>query len=147
MTHRRSPWGCLLAAPILALFAPLAVTAQTATETIKGAPAYAAKQLAAAPTDGWITNGGSLFNQRYSPLTLIDRANIGDLKAVWRTHLNGAAWVRSTPARPNRSCYDGVLYMVTGEDDVFAISVDTGKILWSYEAKLDLTGSKCAAGG
>jgi quinohemoprotein ethanol dehydrogenase len=146
MTHRRSPWGCLLAAPILALFAPLAVTAQTATETIKGAPAYAAKQLAAAPTDGWITNGGSLFNQRYSPLTQIDRANIGDVKAVWRTHLNGSGMGAQHSGQAQPIMIDGVLYMVTGQDDVFAISVATGKILWSYEAKLDRDRVKVCCG-
>ncbi len=30
-----------------------------------------------------------------------------------------------------------MLYVVTGMDDVFAISVDTGKVLWEYAAKLD----------
>ena len=32
--------------------------------------------------------------------------------------------------------YQGVVYVITGADDVFAISVDSGEILWSYEAKL-----------
>lgn len=41
------------------------------------APAFSAAQLAAAPTDGWLTNGGNLWNQRYSPLALLDRSNVG----------------------------------------------------------------------
>ncbi len=32
--------------------------------------------LAALPTANWPTNGGNLYNQRYSPLTAIDRANV-----------------------------------------------------------------------
>jgi quinohemoprotein ethanol dehydrogenase len=29
------------------------------------------------------------------------------------------------------------MYVPTGADDVFAVSVATGKVLWRYEAKLD----------
>jgi len=50
--------------------------AQAATQqpqsapTIERAPAYTAQQLLALPESSWITNGGNLYNQRYSPLTL-----------------------------------------------------------------------------
>src|SRR5919206_194860 len=33
--------------------------------------------------------------------------------------------------------YGGVIYTTTGADDVFAISVDTGKILWTYHPGFD----------
>ena len=29
------------------------------------APAFSAKQLTDLPTNGWMTNGGNLYNQRY----------------------------------------------------------------------------------
>ena len=32
---------------------------------------------------------------------------------------------------------DGVIYVSAGNDDVFAVSVDSGKILWQYKANLD----------
>jgi alcohol dehydrogenase (cytochrome c) len=35
--------------------------------------------------------------------------------------------------------YEGVIYLATGADDVFAISVESGEILWTYTAKLDQT--------
>jgi mono/diheme cytochrome c family protein len=44
------------------------------------APAFRAADLAAQPRDGWLTNGGSLANQRYSPLTTISRDNVADLR-------------------------------------------------------------------
>ncbi len=31
--------------------------------------------------------------------------------------------------------YDGTLYVINGANDVFALSVDTGKILWSYRGQ------------
>ena len=33
--------------------------------------------------------------------------------------------------------YEGVLYYLTGANDVFAIDVETGKTLWKYEAHLE----------
>jgi quinohemoprotein ethanol dehydrogenase len=144
MTYRRfSSWGCLLAASVLA---PLAARAQTASETIKPAPAYSARQLAAAPKGEWITNGGSLSNQRYSPLSQINRDNIRDVKAVWRTHLNGSGLGVQHSGQAQPIMIDGVLYMVTGQDDVFAISVATGKILWSYAAELERDRVKVCCG-
>jgi hypothetical protein len=52
---------------------------------IQAAPAFGADELDALPTDNWITNGGSLSNQRYSPLDQITTANVSKLRGVWRT--------------------------------------------------------------
>ncbi|HEX7236159.1 MAG TPA: hypothetical protein VF405_04295, partial [Gammaproteobacteria bacterium] len=35
---------------------------------IATAPAFNARALTSYPTKDWITNGGNVFNQRYSPL-------------------------------------------------------------------------------
>ena len=104
---------------------------------IQDAPAFSAEELLALPTDGWLTNGGNLYNQRYSPLTQIDRDNVSSLKAVWRTHLNGSGLDPIYSGEGQPIMYDGVLYVATGEDDVFALSLATGEILWSFEAGLD----------
>ncbi len=106
------------------------------SEKITAAPAFSAEELLAQPTDGWITNGGSLYNQRFSPLTQITTANVGDLKGVWRVHLGSGLEAKySGEAQP--LIHEGVIYIVTGADDVSAISVKTGKILWQYRANLD----------
>src|SRR3954471_1046585 len=54
--------------------------------TIAKAPSFSSSDLTAQPTDNWITNGGTTFNQRYSPLDEINSDNVKDLKGVWRTH-------------------------------------------------------------
>jgi glucose dehydrogenase len=46
--------------------------------------------LTAPPTTNWPTNGGNLFNQRYSPLKAINRDNVAQLKGVWRARLAGS---------------------------------------------------------
>lgn len=101
------------------------------------APAFTAQQLAAPPMTGWITNGGNLANQRYSPLMQIDRSNVQNLKANWRTHLDGSGMSPQYSGQAQPLFYRGVLYIVTGADDVFALDVRSGKILWRYRANLN----------
>ena len=108
-----------------------------AQRSIEPAPAFAGADLTALPTTDWLTNGGDLFNRRYSPLTHINTDNVADLKAVWRTRLNGSGVGAMYSGEAQPIVHDGVLYVVTGADDVFAISVESGEVLWTYSANLD----------
>ena len=110
-----------------------------APAAIAPSPAFSNQQLTALPSTNWITNGGNLYNQRYSPLSAINRDNVKDLKGVWRTHLNGSGLGGPVlPDRPNRWSTTGVIYIVTGNDDVFALDVKTGaNLLWTYEAHMN----------
>jgi alcohol dehydrogenase (cytochrome c) len=114
------------------------VAAQSTRPSVpRPAPAFTAKQLAALPRDGWITNGGNIFNQRYSPLAQINRDTVARLKPSWRVGLNGSGAASKYSGQGQPLEHDGVIYMVTGADDVFAIDVETGAMLWTYVAKLD----------
>src|SRR5207253_1198252 len=89
------------------------------------APAFSAKQLASTPSDDWITNGGSISNDRYSALDRINTSNVAQLKGIWHIHLkSGVAAKNSGEAQPLE--YKGVIYTITGADDVFAIDAKTG---------------------
>lgn len=105
----------------------------------QSSPAFTAKQLRADPTDGWLTNGGNLGNQRYSPLDQINRSNVGQMKAEWQVHMNGSGSGPNHSGQAQPLFYDGALYVATGEDDVFAIDIETGKFRWTYKANLDAT--------
>ena len=96
-----------------------------------------ALDLTALPTSSWPTNGGDVYNRRYSPLTRINRDNVAQLKAVWRTRLNGSGTGVRYSGEAQPIVHDGVIYVITGADDVFAIAVETGATLWTYEAKLN----------
>jgi quinohemoprotein ethanol dehydrogenase len=109
----------------------------TQTPQIEPAPAFSAEQLSEEPKEAWLTNGGTLSNQRYSPLDEIDTDNVGDLKGVWMTDLSSSGVAAKYSAEAQPIVYQGVMYVPTGADDVFAVSVETGKVLWRYEAKLD----------
>ena len=99
--------------------------------------AFTAKALATPPRAGWPTNGGNLANQRYSPLESINRTNVGTLKGVWRTHLNGSGVAPQFSGEAQPIVHDGVIFVITGADDVFALSVETGAVLWDHRANLD----------
>jgi quinohemoprotein ethanol dehydrogenase len=105
--------------------------------SIQPAPAFTERQLTALPRDGWITNGGNLANQRYSPLDQIDRSNVGQLKAVWRASLDGSGMQPRSANQAQPIVYADTLYIVTGDNDVFAIDIDDGRVLWKYEAHVD----------
>jgi alcohol dehydrogenase (cytochrome c) len=104
---------------------------------IRRAPAFRTTELLTPPGSGWLTNGGTLYNQRYSPLVQIDRTNVAKLKANWRASLNGSGLSPRAGNQAQPIVYDGVVYIMTGENDAFAVSIETGRVLWQYKANID----------
>ena len=111
--------------------------AVAAEAVINSAPAFSAAELAAQPKSSWLTNGGNLWNQRYSPLTAINKDNVKNLKAEWRASLNGSGLSPRAGNQAQPIVYDGVIYIMTGENDAFAVSLETGKVLWEYKPNVD----------
>ena len=126
-----------LSAAGFAAVAAFFVASGSAQSTRESQPRFSAAALTAPPSAGWPTNGGNLANQRYSPLTAIDRGNVAQLKGVWRARLRGSG------SQPQYSGFaaplvdDGVAYVSTGANDVFAVSLDTGEVLWQWQGNVD----------
>ena len=121
------------------MMASLGAAPTHAAETaaaIAPAPAFSGKDLAALPTNNWITNGGNVLNQRYSPLTGLNRDNIKGLKGLWRTSMGSGA-AQGNSGQAQILVYDGVLFVSNGDNDVFAMDVESGKTLWTYKANRD----------
>src|SRR4051812_31297806 len=70
------------------------------------------------PAGDWPKNGGNYFNQNYSALTAINRDNVGQLKAVWRARLDGSGAGARYSGSAQPLVRDGVLYLITGANDV-----------------------------
>jgi alcohol dehydrogenase (cytochrome c) len=85
----------------------------------------------------WVTNGGNLTNQRYSTLKQIDTTNVRQLKGAWRTRLSRSGYGSRYSAEASPLVKDGIMYMVTGNDDVFALNAKTGEILWRRWSFID----------
>ena len=85
----------------------------------------------------WVTNGGNMTNQRYSTLTQINTGNVKQLKGAWMARLNGSGIGGKYSAEATPLVKDGVMYVVTGNDDVFALNAKTGQILWERKSGID----------
>ena len=121
---------------VLALAAAAAGAEPRESTSIPKSPAFTAEQLLALPESSWITNGGNIFNQRYSPLTLLNRDNVAGLKALWRTGMGSGA-APGNAGQAQILVADDALYLSNGASDVFAMEVETGRILWAYRANVD----------
>ena len=77
-----------------------------------------------------------MSNQRYSTLDDIDTSNVAQLKGVWRTDLNGSGVAAKYSGESQPIVQDGVIYITTGNDDVFGVSVDSGKIQWEHKSNI-----------
>jgi quinohemoprotein ethanol dehydrogenase len=85
----------------------------------------------------WVTNGGNLTNQRYSTLKQIDTTNVKQLKGAWMTRLKGSGFGGKYSFEASPLVKDGIMYVVTGNEDVFALNAKTGEILWERWSGID----------
>jgi quinohemoprotein ethanol dehydrogenase len=101
----------------------------------KVAPKFTSAELVKAPAGNWVTNGGDINNSRYSPLDQITASNVKNLKVEWVTSLgSGKEFKYSGEATP--IVYDGVMFTITGANDVQALDAKTGKMIWEYRPQL-----------
>src|SRR6202040_2884241 len=121
----------LLALVTGALMFPGSLSAQTAPRTIT------TQDLAQTKNGGndWITHGGALNNQRYSTLNQINTSNVGTLKGAWLTRL-GSGRGSKYIFEADPLVVDGVMYIPTGNDDIFALDGKTGHKLWEYNSDI-----------
>jgi len=93
----------------------------------------------------WVTYGGSTFNQRYSSLDQINSSNVKDLKGAWMARLgSGRGTKYYFEADP--LVIDGVMYIPTGNDDIYALNAKTGDKLWEYNSDIPQTNDLICCG-
>ena len=80
--------------------------------------------------------GGDWGNTRYSTLSRLNRSNVKTLKGAWMARLNsGFGPGFSQQATP--VVRDGVMYITTGQQDIFALDAKTGAIIWEFRPEAD----------
>jgi lanthanide-dependent methanol dehydrogenase len=113
------------------LAAVLLVLPTLALPTLVSANADVEKNIA--NSKNWATQAGDMFNQRYSKLNQINTGNVGKMQVAW-TFSTGV--LRGHEGSP--LVIDGKMYLHSPfPNKVFAIDLDTQKILWKYEPKQD----------
>ena len=83
------------------------------------------------PKGEWLNHGRTYKEQRYSPLTDINKNNVNELDLAWSFKFDTARGMEATPI-----IHDGVLYVSTGWSHVHAIDARSGDELWHYDAKV-----------
>jgi quinoprotein glucose dehydrogenase len=96
--------------------------------------------FAASQTDDWPTYGHDTGDQRFSPLTSIDRRNIASLKIAW-TFRTGDAYQpkhnKATAFETTPLYVDGTLFVSTPLGRVFALDPASGQPRWVYDSHVD----------
>jgi alcohol dehydrogenase (cytochrome c) len=91
------------------------------------------EMLASPSPNDWLSWRGTHDGLGFSPLTAIDKANVGTLRLQWSLSL---------PAGPNTATplvHDGVIYVHSFGDHVQALDAATGDELWHYARELPST--------
>jgi PQQ-dependent dehydrogenase (methanol/ethanol family) len=89
--------------------------------------------------DNWRLHGRTYDNQRFSPLTQINKDTVGQLTLIRTLHTGVNNSFEDTPIE-----VDGVLYTVTATNHVAAWDAVSGQQLWAWQPdKLDYTEACC----
>jgi quinohemoprotein ethanol dehydrogenase len=90
-------------------------------------------RLLAGDADGanWLSYGRTYDEQRFSPLTEVNDANVTQLGLSWSADMDTSRGQEATPI-----VVDGVMYVSTAWSMVKAYDGATGKLLWSYDPKV-----------
>ncbi|HNF65589.1 MAG TPA: PQQ-binding-like beta-propeller repeat protein [Plasticicumulans sp.] len=99
-----------------------------AAPALAGAVDDARLRDAAQESGNWLSYGRDYGQQRFSPLTQINRETIGRLVPKWIYQTGTTASFQATPI-----VVDGVLYLSMPFDHVAAIDAASGRELWRYE--------------
>ncbi|MGQ0736779.1 MAG: PQQ-dependent dehydrogenase, methanol/ethanol family [Acidobacteriota bacterium] len=89
----------------------------------------------------WLAFGRTYSEQRFSPLTEINDATVGRLKAAWVLELPNDRGLVSTPL-----VVEGVVYFVGSMNVVRAVDATSGKLLWQYDPQVRAHAGRLRAG-
>src|SRR5262245_36641330 len=99
---------------VLAVFVMADLKVRVYGQSNSTARDFTGARLTALPATSWPTNGGNLYNQRYSPLKAINRENVTQLKGVWRARLAGSGTAPQYSGFAAPIVYEGIAYISTG---------------------------------
>ena len=130
MCSQVSGVGLLLSAA--ALVCALNLPAAAADSDAKAANVNARRlDKAQSEPDQWMTYGGTYSEQRFSPLKQINAGNIGTLGLKWYADYETNQDQHGAPLY-----IDGVIYVSTSRNVVYAYDARTGRQLWKYNAMI-----------
>jgi quinoprotein glucose dehydrogenase len=92
--------------------------------------------------DDWPSYGHDAGGMRHSPLTQVNRDNVGRLRVAWTYHTHDVSDGRNGISRSGFETtplvVDGTLFLTTPFNRVIALDPESGRERWAYDPKLDL---------
>ncbi|MCB1649778.1 MAG: PQQ-dependent dehydrogenase, methanol/ethanol family [Pseudomonadales bacterium] len=79
----------------------------------------------------WLSYGRTYAEDRYSPLSTINRNTVGELGVAWSFELDTNRGQEATPL-----VIDGVIYFTSAWSKAFAVDARTGEELWRYDPQV-----------
>jgi len=79
----------------------------------------------------WLAYGRTYEEQRFSPLTQINKSNVADLGLAWYKDMGTNRALESTPI-----VVDDVMFFTTSWSRVYAVSAVNGEEIWSYDPQV-----------
>ena len=132
MKTRKIARACLWAVPLAAVSLLLAACSSASTP----AGTTVTNPRAASPAGSWPYPNGDLANTREAAGSTISSANVAGLQQAWTFRLP-AALVTSGPGFGSLTgtpiVTDGVVYLQDLGDNVYALTLATGKLKWEYQ--------------
>ena len=130
---------------VSALALAMAMTASSATEEITGGGAKAGaaalpvpsnvsqQQLDGAASDAknFLQTNGNYAQTRFHPAAQINAANVAKLHVAWLFQTDVTDTLETSPI-----VVDGVMYVTTSFDHVYALDAKTGAQIWEYKHKM-----------
>jgi PQQ-dependent dehydrogenase (methanol/ethanol family) len=117
-------------------------TETVATTKTKDAPvpSVSQDQLSAAASDekNFLHTNGNYDQTRYYPGKQINKSNVGKLRPAWIFQTEVKESLETTPI-----VVDGVMYVTTSFDHVYAIDAKTGEQFWHYKHKMGPVTTYC----
>lgn len=93
----------------------------------------------------WAFYAGDAGGTKYSSMKDINRDNVTRLRPAWIFHTgdvsDGTRWPTRSAFESTPLVVDGVMYVTTPFSRVIGLDPETGKELWSFDPRLDLTES------
>ena len=86
---------------------------------------------AAGEPSNWLSHGRTYDEQRFSPLTAVNKENVDELGLAWYFDLPTSRGMEATPI-----VVDGRMYVTGSWSIVYALDAATGKELWRYDPKV-----------
>jgi quinohemoprotein ethanol dehydrogenase len=96
-----------------------------------GRGAVDGQRIEAAKSSEWLSYGRTYDEQRFSPLSQVNRDTIGKLGVAWFAEFDTDRGQEATPL-----IADGVLFTTTAWSKVYAFDAKTGKELWKFDPKV-----------